>query len=74
MVTALGRGNVVDEREHTFSIIARVLNGEFHLNIIFRRLVVNRLRIELFLALVKTLNVVGDTAVKFEGNTIRLAL
>ena len=73
MISALGRGNIVDEREHTLPIIPRMLNGELNEDIVLDRLVINGLRIQLSLPLVQALDEIADTAVVFEYHAVGFA-
>ena len=73
VISPFGRGNIIDEREHTFPIFPRMLNGEFHLNVVLGRLIINGLRVQLVLVLVEALDVIGDPPFVFEMDTIRFA-
>ena len=62
MEAALGRGDVVDEGKEVFRELPRVLDGELHKDTVALPFIVEGLRIELVLALVKVRRKVGDAA------------
>ena len=72
VIAALGRRNVVDEGEQALGKFARMLNGELDENAVPLPLVIQRLRVELALALVEVGGKIGNASRIAEGHGIRL--